>query len=272
MTELQQLLADANNGIDEVSRLLRQDAGLTARVVRIANGIVFNRGEAVGSLEGALGRIGFNEVHRLAGAAVLRQLASMEFAFYPISTFAFCRNSLFVAFLMEEMAGYAELDPRVSYTTGLLRSVGKLLLDATARAERRSEEALPLGHDGLIAWEQQVFGLTHPEVTSAVLRAWRFPVEVFMPIRDHYLHGLAVEPHVSCQVLNLASAFAEEQGWGLPGETSYWNAASAFQARLRISSDERAEIVERAAGQTRRFLRALDESDSETVSLQSSEL
>jgi HD-like signal output (HDOD) protein len=261
LTELQQLLADPNNGVEEVSALLRQDAGLTARVVRIANGIVFNRGGSVGSLEAALGRIGFNEVHRLAGAAVLRQLASMDFAFYPISTFAFCRNSLAVAFVMEELSGYAELDSRVAYTTGLLRSIGKLILDTTARAEYRTDQVVPLGHEDLLAWEQCSFGIAHPEVAVAVLRAWRFPAEAFMPIRDHFLHHLPVEPHVSCRVLNLACGWVDDFGWGLPGERAFWEPAAKTKEELRISRGQHDEIVERAATQTRRFLEALDESE-----------
>ncbi|MBL9207964.1 MAG: HDOD domain-containing protein [Opitutaceae bacterium] len=263
LTELQRLLTDANNGVDEVAELLRRDAGLTARVVRIANGIVFNRGDSVGSLEGALGRIGYEEVHRMAGAAVLRQMASMEFAYYPISEFTFCRNSLLCAFLMEELADYAELDPKTAYTTGLLRSIGKLLMDATARAEGRSEQIQPLGKEGLLEWEQQVFGLTHPEVATAVLRAWRFPVEVFMPIRDQYLHSLPVEPHVSCRVLNLVGAIAEDHGWGLPGELVYWSQSHFIQAELRLSPDARSIIEERAARQARHYLNALNQSEHE---------
>ncbi len=261
LTELQQLLADPNNGVEEVSALLRQDTGLTARVVRIANGIVFNRGGSVGSLEAALGRIGFNEVHRLAGAAVLRQLASMDFTFYPISTFAFCRNSLAVAFVMEELSRYAELDPRVAYTTGLLRSIGKLILDTTARGEYRTDQVVPLGHEDLLAWEQCSFGIAHPEVAVAVLRAWRFPAEAFMPVRDHFLHRLPVEPHVSCRVLNLACGWVDDLGWGLPGEKTFWESAVKTKAELRISRSRRDEIVERVSAQTRRFLEVLDESE-----------
>jgi HD-like signal output (HDOD) protein len=257
LSELQTLLNNPDNGVEEVAVLLRQDQGLTARVVRIANSIVFNRGEAVGSLEESLGRIGYAEVHRMAGAAVLRQLSSIEFSFYPISKIEFSRNSLLVAFLMEEIGSHSGTNPQVAYTAGLLRSIGKLVIDTVARTDFRGRQAPPIGEEGLLAWEQKFFGITHSEVASAVLRAWRFPVEVFVPVRDHLLHRLAVDPLPSCKMLHLAAATADKRGWGLPGESIYWGAADAIQEELRLSPQDLAEILERAEGQCERVLSAL---------------
>ena len=262
LSELQTLLNNPDNGVEEVAVLLRQDQGLTARVVRIANSIVFNRGEAVGSLEESLSRIGYAEVHRMAGAAVLRQLSSIEFTFYPISKVEFSRNSLLVACLMEEIGSHSGTNPQVAYTAGLLRSIGKLMIDTVARTDFRGRQAPPIGEEGLLAWEQKFFGITHPEVASAVLRAWRFPVEVFVPIRDHLLHRLAVDPLPACKMLHLAAATAEKRGWGLPGESIYWGAAEAIQEELRLSSQDLADILERAESQCERVFSALGDSES----------
>ncbi len=257
LSELQTLLKNPKNGVEEVAVLLRQDQGLTARVVRIANSIVFNRGEAVGSLEESLGRIGYAEVHRMAGAAVLRQLSPIEFSFYPISKIEFSRNSLLVAFLMEEIGAHSGANPQVAYTAGLLRSIGKLVIDTVARTDFSGLQAPPIGEEGLLAWEQDFFGITHPEVASAVLRAWRFPVEVFVPVRDHLLHRLAVDPLPSCKMLNLAAATADQHGWGLPGESTYWGAAEAIREELGLSPPDLSEMLRRAEEQCEHVLSAV---------------
>lgn len=257
LNDLQTLLNNPENGIEKVAVLLRQDQGLTARVVRIANSIIFNRGEAVGSLEESLSRIGFAEVHRMAGAAVLQQLSSIEFSFYPFSKFEFSRNSLLVGFLMEEFGGHVGANPQVAYTAGLLRSIGKLVIDTVARTDFSGLQAPPLGDDGLLAWEQEFFGITHPEVASAVLRAWKFPVEVFVPVRDHLLQRLAVDPLPSCKMLHLAAATADKHGWGLPGESIYWGAAEAIQEELRLSPQDLSEMLERSEAKCERAVSAL---------------
>ncbi len=256
LSELQTLLKNPQSGVQEVAVLLRQDQGLTARIVRIANSIVFNRGEGVGSLEESLGRIGYTEVHRMAGAVVLRQLSPIEFSFYPISQIQFSRNSLLVAFLMEDISAHSGANPQVAYTAGLLRSIGKLVIDTVARTDFSGRQAPPIGEEGLLAWEQDFFGITHPEVASAVLRAWRFPVEVFVPVRDHLLHRLAVDPLPSCKMLHLAAATADQHGWGLPGESIYWDAAEASREELGLSPPDLSEMLKRAEEQCEHVLSA----------------
>lgn len=58
LADLLALLKDPDSGIAEVTVLLRRDVGLTTRVLRIANSVVYNKGDPVGSLEEALARVG----------------------------------------------------------------------------------------------------------------------------------------------------------------------------------------------------------------------
>lgn len=222
LAELQELLRDPNNGLDEVTDLLRHDSGLTARIIRIANGVVYNKGDPVATLEEALGRVGFEEVFRLTGLASVTGLVNFQLRTYGVAAQRLRENSVFVAVLMEELAQFVSADPRVSYTAGLLRSAGKIALDVAAQCDLRFVRPPPMAPAGLLAWEQDFFGPTNPEVGAALLRAWRLPLEVYVPIRDHYLHGLAVDPLPMAKQLFLAAGAADEAGWGLPGEAVYW--------------------------------------------------
>ncbi len=112
LAELTALIKDPNNGLDAVSALLRLDAGLTVRVMRIANGVVYNKGDSVTSLEEALARVGFNEVFRLAGMASVAQLVNFQLQFYQVGAARLRENALFVALLMKELAPFAGLDSR----------------------------------------------------------------------------------------------------------------------------------------------------------------
>lgn len=224
LAELQALLQDPNNGLDEVAEVLRHDMGLTSRVIRIANGVMFNKGDPVGSLEEALVRVGFNEVYRLAGLAALAQLASFELAFYGVSAARLRENALLVGLLMEELAFVVGEDARIAYTVGLMRPASRIVLDATAQKDLKGLKPTPIGTKALHVWERDTFGIVGREVGAAVLKAWRFPAEVFVPIRDHHLQGLAVDPVPMAKVLHVAATLAEMRGFALPGETGYWEA------------------------------------------------
>jgi HD-like signal output (HDOD) protein len=229
LADLQQLLNDTNNDLDAVTELLRRDVSLTARIIRIANGVIYSKGDPVGSLEEALGRVGFDEVYRLTGLASIAGLVNFQLRFYGVSVQRLRENSVFGAVMMEKLAQFVAADPRVSYTAGLLRSAGKIALDLTAQQDLRGAKAPPMSPLGLIAWERSFFGVTNLEVSTAVLRAWRLPVEVYVPIRDHYLQELAVDPLPMAKQLFLAAGAVDRAGYGLPGGGPYWD-----QGRERV--------------------------------------
>lgn len=248
LAELTTLLQNPNNGLEDVSTLLRMDAGLTVRVMRIANGIIYNKGDSATSLEEALARVGFNEVFRLLGTASLAQLMSFQLRFYQIGAERLRENALFTALLMEELAPLAGINPRTAYTAGLLRSAGKIALDATAQIDLRFQRPTPIPADRPVQeWETDTFGLTSSASAEAVLRAWRFPYEIYVPIRDHYLHGLAVDAHPSAELLHLAAYVTETRGLSLPGEAFYWDAnAARVRAKLQLTELELESFAQRA--------------------------
>jgi len=247
LAELQDLLKDANTDLDEVTSLLRRDTGLTARVIRIANGVVYNSGDPVASLEEALARVGFNEVHRVTGIASVSGLTNFNLQFYNVPARRLRENSLFVALAMEELAPYGNLDSRAAYTMGLMRSIGKIALDATAQSDLRYLRPPPIGTTPLLDWEREVFGLTSPEVAVAVLRKWRFPADVFVPIRDHYVKGLAVDPMPEAKYLLIAAALAAVKELGLPGEQAYWDESlDGAVAALGLDAARLEKICDRA--------------------------
>jgi HD-like signal output (HDOD) protein len=254
LAELQGMLQHADCGLDEVTVLLRRDPGMTARIIRIANGVVYNKGGPVASLEEALGRVGLEEVYRLAGIACAAQVTSFQLRFYPYTATRLQENALFVALLMEELAPVVNTDARAAYTAGLLRSAGKIALDTAAQRDLRGRPVPPMAESGILDWENALFGLGNPRVAESLLRGWKFPFEVYIAIRDHYLEGLSVEAVIEAKLLNFAAATAEARGFGLEGESVYW-AKHGERAREKIPLDDDAlrALVERVAARFERM-------------------
>lgn len=247
LEELKTLLADPNSDMPQVTPLLRRDGALTARIIRIANGVIYSRGEPVGSLEDALARVGYREVYRLTSMASMLQLADIPLRFYPITAKALRENSLLCALLMEEFAGDVGLDARTAYTAGLLRSVGKVVLDVTAQKDLRYVRPTPIGPEGLVAWEQGLFGITSCDAAAAVLRTWRFQADVFVAVRDQFMHNLVMDPLPMAKLLHVAIREAETAGFALPGCALY-TAEHARQAQeeLQLSDEYVSDGVRRA--------------------------
>lgn len=215
---LEEVLRRPNADLEQVADLIRRDGALTARTIRVANSATFSRGgERTGSLEEALGRVGFGEVYRLASVAAFMQVAERPLHYYGTDLRALREHALLCALLAERLAPLVALEPRGAYTTGLLNAVGRVVLDATAWTEGRKPSGRLAGDGNLIEWELRQFGRTSAEVGALVLKAWYFPAEALVAVRDQWLDGLAVDPLPGAKLLHVALAEAEGAGVSLPG-------------------------------------------------------
>ena len=253
LTELDDLMRNPNSNLEMIAALLRRDIALTGRIVRIANGIVYTRGEPVGELEEALARVGFSEVFRLISIASMLQMADVQLRYYPITPKILRENALFSALLMEALAPLVGIEPRLAYTTGLLRSVGRIVLDVTAQRDRCIHQVPPLPEDGLVEWELDLFGMTSYEAGTHVLKAWRFPAELIVAVRDQLLHNLVIDPLPIAKLLHVAVAAVYAAGYTMPGGHYYLDRyAAEARSDLNLSDDQVAVAV---AQGTHRFER-----------------
>ncbi len=186
LAQLGYLLLDMNSGLGEVTELLRRDAGLTARIIRVANSSFYNKGTPSASLVEALARVGFKEVYRLTGFAAIAQISDHKLVLYGIPGPQLRENSLLTALMMESLGPAAGIDPRMAYTAGLLRSTGKIALDRMMRDDV-SGAGFEADPTPLAEREFRVAGLHNCAAAATILGEWRFPGEMISGIRDHYL-------------------------------------------------------------------------------------
>jgi HD-like signal output (HDOD) protein len=221
---LRLLLEDPGTDTDEVINLVRLDPALTFHVTRMSNSILFGVRERHDSLDGAVGRVGFQNIYRLVGLAATKQSCQRDLPTYRLQAGQLWENAVATAAAAEIFALPAGIDPGLAYATGLLRSLGRVVLDAVSCDKCYPGEAeWPLVSD----WERATFGVTSTEITTVLLDHWRFPSELVDGIRGH--HDPFDEPssNVSACVLNLACGVSARFGLDLPGEGGHWHRSEA---------------------------------------------
>jgi HD-like signal output (HDOD) protein len=221
---LRLLLEEPRTDTDEVINLVRLDPALTFHVTRMSNSILFGVRERHDSLDGAVGRVGFQNIYRLVGLAATKQTCQRDLPTYRLQAGRLWENAVATAAAAEIFALPAGIDPGLAYATGLLRSLGRVVLDAVSCDKCYPGEAeWPLVSD----WERATFGVTSTEITTVLLDHWRFPSELVDGIRGH--HDPFDEPssNVSACVLNLACGVSARFGLDLPGEGGHWHRSEA---------------------------------------------
>lgn len=209
------VLGDPHSDLDDIARLVRAETVLAAQVLRLANCAVFALPSPVGSVEQAIQRLGFAEVHRLVCALGSRQLFLRALTHIGFDAAALWEHTLAVAVCAESVARLARVDRSVAYLAGILHPVGLVALDRVAQARglapRPPQMPLP-------DWEQAHFLTDNAAVAARVLRLWHFPASLSAVVSGRYLPGAAGDQVSAASMLHVASILAEKLGAGLPGE------------------------------------------------------
>lgn len=233
LSRLGRMVADMQSPLEDIVTLLKRDASLTARILRVANSVMYNTsGEPCGSLEEAVFRVGFKEIYRITGLAATAQIVERQLNLYGVSVAQFRENALLVALIMEKLAPRAGQDQADAYTVGLLRSIGKIALDRWSQTPDLGEDYESTGSGPLAEWEMARLGMTNGVAAEIIMREWVFPEDSIQAIARHY-QPPADAPLAN--LLNLAAGAAERCGHGWPGERFYFNPTEDQFAAARVT-------------------------------------
>ncbi len=244
--ELSRLLRDANSPLAGIAELIKRDAALTAHIIRVSNSAVYRGERRTGSVEEAVSRIGYREIHELAGYVAGQQLAERALKHYGIEAAQLRQNMVYTAFVCEQLAGECGIDPRLAYTAGLIRPLGLFVCDRLADRWPGLEPYHPVHDPDYRTWEGRVFGLGSPEVAGLVLREWRFPEEITAAIRGHYEPEMVENDGRLASLLNIAGSLVADEGQGLLGESRHWGATAGRLETLGLTTRKLKAIAAKA--------------------------
>ncbi|MEI6712138.1 MAG: HDOD domain-containing protein [Verrucomicrobiota bacterium] len=168
------LLQDAKSTLLDIAQLINCDSALAVDVLRCANSAYYSRASRVSSIGEAMHVIGFDETKRFVCLAVAQKATNRELKAYGISAEDYWVESLFNGYFLEDLIRrIGDADPAEAYIVGLLRFVGRLVIDSVIVGSPDLSEWD--GNTVLSEWEQSQVGLTHSNVGGKMLRKWSFP-------------------------------------------------------------------------------------------------
>jgi len=188
--------------------------------------------------------VGLSEIFRLVGLAAVHQVCQSDLTRYRLKANRVWENAVATAAAAEVLAGRANRDAGLAYTAGLMRTIGRVILDAAPDAQYYPGEA---EWPSLAEWEHMVFGVTSAEVATTLLDYWRFPADVVESVQGHFdPMASADRSNIGACVLNLACGVAARFGLDLPGESGNWICTSAKLTLAGVSEADLEDCATRA--------------------------
>ncbi len=159
-------------GMPELAALVAKDAGMTSKILSVANSSAYHRSGRHAGLEQSLVALGTDMIKTL----VISESVFQTFSSFPHSGStdlrAFWKKSLTAAVIARDLArriDYPQLEE--AYLAGLLHNVGRLALLATAPQEYAFNFTARDDAD-LCAVEQRTMQITHSEAGAWLIERW----------------------------------------------------------------------------------------------------
>lgn len=188
LAKLMATLAREDVMLTELADWIEKDAVLAGNVLRIVNSAAYGRSASVSSVRQAIAILGTVKLRNIVLAMqVARMLTQLKLP-KGWSDARFNQHAIATALLADLLAQYLPIDyAEGAFIAGLMHDLGKLMF-AVGLPEAYTEVCQLQASSGrsMLECELELLGITHPELSMAVLEKWQLPIPVRLAVRYHH--------------------------------------------------------------------------------------
>jgi putative nucleotidyltransferase with HDIG domain len=250
-------LADAPGAtVQQIEDALRQDPGLTANLLKLANSAYFGIPSKIGSVRQAVMLLGLKRVVQMVVAACASAVIDRGVPGYDLPAGELWRHSLAVSVAAKGLAAELKLPAADEiFTAGLLHDVGKLILGQFVQEDYAEiQRALAQGLT-FEAAEAAVLGIDHAEIGARVLAQWSLPENIVHAVRWHHAPEKFGSMDIMLDVVHVANMLCLMIGIGVGREGLLHEPSPVVTRRLGLEPPH----LEKVASQTLQWVSELSQ-------------
>ena len=169
---------DPNISIPALSKVIGNDAALTARIIKVVNSPLLRTSKEITDLQMAVGRLGINYTCNLATGLAMEQMFQATSDVVDRKMREVWNKSTEIAGICHVLCRhYTRLMPDQATLAGLVHQIGVLpILTYAEENNALLADSISLNH---------VIEKIHPIIGDKILRAWEFPEQILQVPRQH---------------------------------------------------------------------------------------
>jgi HD-like signal output (HDOD) protein/ActR/RegA family two-component response regulator len=190
--DLTRLMQSPTSTVNDVSRVVTRDPGLSAKLLQLVNSAYFGTGQVTTSIQQAVALLGTDRLRYIALTASVFSSPTGQDDACGFSLSEMQRGAMRAAWLARAIAEPAARDE--AFASTLLHDVGHVVLALGRSAEFRMFQDRDAGGESPHALELELFGVTHADVGARLLAIWGLPQTIVDVVQHHHDPGSAPEP------------------------------------------------------------------------------
>ncbi len=181
------LTSDINVSLKELSKTIQNDQGLAAKILKTVNSSFYGLRQRCGTIDKAIVMLGLSPVKSLALGFSLVESIDDPASADSFDYVSYWRRGLYSAVAGKIIADHAKLDCADEvFLGGLLQDVGMVAMFRALGDEYLAVMAETGGdHRKLVGCELAAFDLQHPDIGAMLVKRWKLPDELVLPVKYH---------------------------------------------------------------------------------------
>lgn len=203
------LINDPNASANDIAVLISQDPALTARLLKIVNSPLYHLQQPIDNIIMAINLVGTRQLRDLVIVqAVINRFSRKLDRSFDIESF-WC-HSIATGIAAKAIAQELRLsNTERLFIAGLLHDIGKIvMMQLLPRESLQLQRASQNSKCNLDNIEQRLFGFTHAELGTGLLRSWNFPDSLIEACQCHHNPEKANLHSQEAAITHIANAIA----------------------------------------------------------------
>ena len=250
------LIDDSAMRVSQIEGILRQDPGLTANVLRLANSAFFGIPSKVGSIRQAVILLGLKRLIQMVIAACVSAIMEKSVPGYDLPPGELWRHSIAASVAAEGLVKELKVEAAEEiFTAALLHDVGKLVLGDFVKEEfKQIETAVSQGISFEMA-EKIVLGTNHADVGARILTKWLLPPEIVNAVQFHHAPEESERISSMLDIVHVANFISMMIGIGIGRDGLQHEPSAEVTERLGLKPSQ----LEKVASQTTQWVKEFTE-------------
>ncbi|MDH5682249.1 MAG: HDOD domain-containing protein, partial [Spirochaetota bacterium] len=186
IAKIRRMINDPKSDIIKIGELVKQDASLTADILRVANSAWYMSRSHIDNVDRAIAMIGLRRLSAITLTIGAKKVIKDR---YPAmeQTWRHSYKCAFFAMNLMKLKSKHDEDIELAYVSGLLHDMGKFVILSLSPSLIEGITAMSKAkHVSITEIEKQALGFNHAEIGQKVATRWKFPPLLTLAIGFHH--------------------------------------------------------------------------------------